>query len=55
MPSATGRTEETLLLCGSAFKKQVNAEGHLEEVGAVAMSLTGEGGSACPQDRREGP
>lgn len=55
-PSATGCcTKETLLLCGSAFKKQVNAEGHLGEVGAVAWSPAGRVGRVCPSvGRRKG-
>lgn len=55
-PSATGCcTKETLLLCGSAFKKQVNAEGHLGEVGAVAWSPARRVGRVCPSmGRRKG-
>lgn len=55
-PSATGCcTKETLLLCGSAFEKQVNAEGHLGEVGAVAWSPAGRVGRVCPSvGRRKG-
>ena len=55
-PSATGCcTKETLLLCGSALKKQLNAEGHLGEVGAVAWSPAGRVGRVCPSvGRRKG-
>lgn len=55
-PSATGCcTKETLLLCGSAFKKQVNAEGHLGEVAAVTWSPARRVGRVCPSlGRRKG-
>lgn len=56
VPSAAGcRIKETLLLCGSALKKQVNAEGHLGEAGAVAWSPSGRVGRVCPSvGRRKG-